>query len=137
MSRKIHLGLNENDVNNFEIWTQKVSGDKKSLLLEDLSLLIKKRNRQSFTIFEGNLTNNQEAIEKIEQFFKDKSFSITALESYAFCPMQYFMQRILKLNEEEEIETTMTPLERGSLIHDILFNFFMQLKTQKLHKQQC
>ena len=43
------------------------------------------------------------------------------------------MQRILKLNEEEEIETTMTPLERGSLIHDILFKFFMQLKTQKLH----
>lgn len=133
VSRKIHPGLNENDINHFEIWSQKVSGDKKSLLLGDLSLLIQKRNRQSFTIFEGNLTQNQQAINKIEQFFKDKSFSITALESFAFCPMQYFMQRILRLNEEEEIETTMTPLERGSLIHDILFKFFMQLKTQKLH----
>jgi ATP-dependent helicase/nuclease subunit B len=133
VSRKIHPGLNDVDINNFEIWSKKNSNDKKALLLEDLSLLIQKRNRQSFTIFEGNLTQNQQVINKIEQFFKGKSFSITALESFAFCPMQYFMQRILKLNEEEEIEKTMTPLERGSLIHDILFKFFMQLKTQKLH----
>ena len=49
--------------------------------------------------------------------------------------MQDFLQRILKLNEEEEIEKTMTPLERGILIHRILFKFFMQLKSQKQHNQ--
>jgi len=135
VGRKIHPGLNEKDINHFEIWSQKVTDEQKTHLLEDLSLLIKKRNRKSFTIFEGNLTQNQPAINKIEKFFKDKSFSITALESYAFCPMQYFMQRILKLNEEEEIEATMTPLERGSLIHEILFKFFMQLKSNKQHGQ--
>jgi ATP-dependent helicase/nuclease subunit B len=133
VSRNVHTGLNENDINNFETWSQKVSADKKLLLLEDLSLLFQKRNRNTFTIFEGNLTNNQEVLNKIEQFFEGKSFSITALESYAFCPMQYFMQRILKLDEEEEIDTTMNPLERGILIHRILFRFFMQLKSQKLH----
>jgi len=135
VSRQIHPGLNENDLNNFKIWSQRFSNEQETNLLEDLSLIIQKRNRQSFTIFEGNLTQNQQAINKIEQFFKDKSFSITALESYAFCPMQYFMQRILKLNEEEEIEATMTPLERGSLIHEILFKFFMQLKSDKQHGQ--
>jgi ATP-dependent helicase/DNAse subunit B len=135
VSRKIHKGVNEDDVSNFEIWSQKVSVDKKELLLEDLRLLFQKRNRQSFTIFEGNLTQNPDIKNKIDNYFTGKSFSITALESYAFCPMQYFMQRILKLNEEEEIEKIMTPLERGILIHRILFKFFMNLKSDKRHGQ--
>jgi len=133
VGRKIHKGISESDLHNFETWSQKTSNEQKNLLLEDLNLLIHKRNRKSFTIFEGNLSENSEATKKIEHFYKDKSFSITALESYAFCPMQYFMQCILKLDEEEEIEETMTPLERGILIHRILFRFFMQLKSKKLH----
>lgn len=133
VSRKIHSGLNEIDINHFAIWSKTLANEKSSLLLEDLSLLFQKRNRSSFTNFEGNLTNNQEVINKIDLFYKNKSFSVTALESYAFCPMQFFMQRILKLDKDEQIETTISPLERGNLIHRILFKFFMKLKSQKMH----
>jgi ATP-dependent helicase/DNAse subunit B len=135
ISKRIHSGLNSNDITLYNTWVQKVTPIIKQFLLDDLNTLIQKRTRNTFTEFEGNLSQNPKTKAKIEDFFSEQIFSITALESYAFCPMQFFMQRILNLEEDEEIETTMTALERGSLIHDILFKFFMQLKLKKLNHQ--
>ena len=135
VGRKIHKSLDEADINYFNIWSHKNTKERSDILLEDLTTIFHKRNRSNITNFEGNLSGNLDVLKIINEYFADKSFSITALESFAFCPMQYFMQRILKLNEDEEIETTMPALERGALIHRILFKFFMQLKSQKLNSQ--
>ena len=47
----------------------------------------------------------------------------TRLETYVQCPFRYFVQVVLgieELEEPEEVER-ITPLDRGSLVHDILF----------------
>jgi len=135
VGRKIHEGVNDTDIQYFNMWTGKKEGSRSDLLLDDLTILLNKRSRQQITSYEGNLTNNPDIQSFIKNYYSDKSFSITALEAYAFCPMNFFMQRILNLEKEEEIEITITPMERGNLIHTILFKFFMQLKTQKQHTQ--
>ena len=57
--------------------------------------------------------------------------SASALESYARCPFRYFLSVVLHLTPWEEPEHIMTilPRDRGVLLHDILHDFFSQLRT--------
>ena len=57
--------------------------------------------------------------------------SASALESYARCPFRYFLSVVLHLTPWEEPEHIMTilPRDRGVLLHDILYDFFSQLRT--------
>jgi hypothetical protein len=53
----------------------------------------------------------------------------TQLETYGLCPFKFFGERILGVREIQEPEAveTITPLDRGALLHDILDRFFSQL----------
>ncbi len=55
---------------------------------------------------------------------RKRTYSITQLETYGACPFRYFSNRILSLNVAEEEETELTSLEKGSLAHKILFEFY-------------
>jgi RecB family exonuclease len=46
--------------------------------------------------------------------------SPTALELYLRCPFKYFSQYLLGLEEEEEVDETLTPLEHGRILHELL-----------------
>jgi len=56
--------------------------------------------------------------------------SASALESYARCPFRYFLSVVLDLTPWEEPGHIMTilPRDRGVLLHDILYDFFSQLR---------
>ena len=58
------------------------------------------------------------------QLHREEPFSITALESYGKCPFQYFAGRLLGLSPPADLEEELTSLERGSLLHEALFEFF-------------
>ena len=59
-------------------------------------------------------------------------YSVTELEIYARCPFQYFINNVLKFRvEEDETEDELSGLERGSLLHDILFEFYNNRHNQK------
>ncbi len=63
----------------------------------------------------------------------EKIFSISQLETYSKCPYRYFAERILSLREIEEIEELLTPIERGILYHEVLYEFYTKWKqTGKL-----
>lgn len=53
--------------------------------------------------------------------------SATRLERWAKCPFSYFMTDVLRVQEVEdpEAELRITPLERGSLVHEILERFVL------------
>ena len=63
---------------------------------------------------------------------RNKVYSITQLESYGRCPFQYFANRILRLNVIKTVDEEITPLERGSVLHEILFEFYTQRRNQNL-----
>ena len=55
---------------------------------------------------------------------RESTYSVSQLETYGKCPFRYFSDRVLRLNLTEEEEIGLTSLERGSLAHKILFEFY-------------
>ena len=63
---------------------------------------------------------------------REHIYSVTELEIYARCPFQYFINNVLKFRvEEDETEDELSGLERGSLLHDVLFEFYNNRHNQK------
>ena len=66
-------------------------------------------------------TKGQERLKKRQQ----KIYSVTELETYAKCPFQYFVNNVLRFRvEEDETEDELSNLEKGSLLHQVLFEFY-------------
>ena len=86
-----------------------------------------------FTEFDGLLHSKQSRAELDRLYGADgTAFSPTSLETYARCPYRYFIERLLKLEELEEPDqlVALSPLDRGALMHQILFLFFTRLKEE-------
>ena len=58
--------------------------------------------------------------------YAQRPHSPSALQDWAVCPYRYFLGQVLGVAERDEAEDdfTISPLERGALIHDILHTFF-------------
>ncbi len=79
--------------------------------------------------FEGEMSGSPLIINRLQEEYNGHLWSVSQLEEYAFCPMQFFFKRWLKLSEWPEFETDISPLDRGNAIHLTLFRFFNYLKT--------
>ena len=84
--------------------------------------------------YEGILTAktlspiNQKHLENQRQ----RIYSVTELETYAKCPFQYFVNTVLKFRiQEDETENELSGLEKGSLLHDVIFEFYNNRRNQK------
>jgi hypothetical protein len=63
-----------------------------------------------------------------------RSYSATALQSYARCPYRFFLYAIHRLAPRVEPEPIdeLDPLQRGALIHDVQFALFARLRRDGL-----
>jgi ATP-dependent helicase/nuclease subunit B len=68
------------------------------------------------------------ALERFRQYV----YSVTQLESYGRCPFQYFADRVLRLNVVGEMEEGLSPIERGSFLHELLFEFYISRRERRL-----
>lgn len=71
---------------------------------------------------------DEDVADKLDEF-RDKSWSITELETYASCPFKYFLKYLLRIQEPDDYGLTLSPLEKGSLLHLILYSFYTELQT--------
>ncbi|HTG00958.1 MAG TPA: PD-(D/E)XK nuclease family protein [Nitrospirota bacterium] len=55
-------------------------------------------------------------------------FSVTELDQYLRCPYDYYIRRVLGIEPLAEVSEDMSPLSRGSKIHTILRNFYLEWK---------
>jgi len=78
--------------------------------------------------FEGMLNASAPIRERLHQKFGSHLWSVSQLEKYAFCPMEFFLGQILKIEEWPEYETEISPIDRGNALHKALFRFFAYLK---------
>ena len=76
--------------------------------------------------YEGGLRPNllSPASRRALELRRERTYSVSQLETYGKCPFQYFSDRVLNLNPTEEEETGLTSMEKGSLAHRILFEFY-------------
>ena len=63
----------------------------------------------------------------IDAEFREKSYSISELETYAKCPYLYFTKYLLNIKEARKKELTLGPIEIGSFLHKILYEFYQEL----------
>ena len=82
------------------------------------------RSQDRLTEFDGNLSVLAPASGFVARL-KEAPVSATSLESWATCPFRYFLGHILRLSALETPEdiTTISPRDRGTLVHDILRRF--------------
>jgi ATP-dependent helicase/nuclease subunit B len=63
-----------------------------------------------------------------------RSFSPTALQNYSTCPYKFVLYALHKLGPREEPEALeeLNPLQKGSLVHDILYELHVALRADGL-----
>ena len=88
--------------------------------------------KNQFSSVEGILDTIEPVQTILSNRYLNRSWSVTMLEEYAFCPMQFFLDHVLKIEELPDMEDDISSLERGIAVHQILFRFFNELK--KLNK---
>lgn len=76
--------------------------------------------------FHGRIGGN-DSIELLSGKFADRIFSSAQLESLSRCGFQYFARRILEIAEVPDIETSLSAIERGAVLHRILFRFYSEM----------
>ncbi|HEX3011902.1 MAG TPA: PD-(D/E)XK nuclease family protein, partial [Syntrophomonadaceae bacterium] len=93
----------------------------KSLLaLEEVDSL---RWGSDFSSWDGCF-KSQEAVDLLGQQQKDHIFNISNLNTYANCPMKYFLSVELGLKPLPEQETAINHLDKGILQHEVLQRIF-------------
>ena len=118
------------------VWTAEIPSDKPfpdSLtnmrpLIDHVVAIEKSREEtHDHLAYEGMLTagclsdGSRERLERRRRW----TYSVTELETYAKCPFQYFVSAVLKFRvKEDDAEDELSSLARGSLLHDVLFEFY-------------
>jgi len=64
-----------------------------------------------------------------ERYGPNHVYSPTSLETYANCPFEYFLNRIIGLEALPEVEPNLSAGDRGTVIHDILSTFYRQWRA--------
>ncbi|HEY3045586.1 MAG TPA: PD-(D/E)XK nuclease family protein, partial [Vicinamibacterales bacterium] len=53
-----------------------------------------------------------------------KTWSVSALETYLGCPFKFFAQHVMQLEEDPEDEEVMDPRTQGQFVHEVFESFF-------------
>jgi ATP-dependent helicase/nuclease subunit B len=106
--------------------TETVSPDIINRFQRQLKILKTRNNQENFGIYEGNLSSEETIKSFLKQYYHERGFSVSGLENYAKCPMQFLFKRLLRINEPEEFEDWVTPREKGMLVHTVLFRFYSE-----------
>ena len=61
---------------------------------------------------------------------RHNEYSASQLELYARCPFKYFAQRLIRAEAPRNYDVSLTPLERGFLLHTVLFRLYSELRDQ-------
>ncbi|MEO6223793.1 MAG: PD-(D/E)XK nuclease family protein, partial [Vicinamibacterales bacterium] len=52
------------------------------------------------------------------------AYRVSKVDRYVTCPFQYFAESVLRLTEDAEETPGLTPIERGTLMHDLFERFY-------------
>ncbi len=104
---------------------------------------IRKNDNMYETVYNGYVLKddlNEAELNKINTLLNygtNRQFSITQLEEYAKCPFKYFTGRLLKIKTSKEPTEELETFEIGNLLHDILFDFYNELRNKNIIVNNC
>jgi len=95
------------------------------------------RATADFTAFDGNVGELVDSINDVHRLLASaQTISASGIQTWATCPFQFFLGRVLRVQATDRPEDawSVDPLERGSLVHRILEQFFRELqRSGRLH----
>lgn len=103
---------------------------------QEISDLVERINMERFyrrglcdSPYDGILSD--EAIREVlaGRYSPDHVYSQTSLETYASCPFEYFLNRVINLKALPEVEPNLSAGDRGTAIHDILSRFYREWRS--------
>jgi ATP-dependent helicase/nuclease subunit B len=80
--------------------------------------------------FDGNLSEHAATARRLNDFIvSGRLVSASAIQTWASCGYKYFLERVIRVEptEQPEESPTIDALDRGTLIHKILEDFFSEL----------
>ena len=86
-----------------------------------------------WTVADGLVNPAPEALAALQRHLPSaRSFSPTALQHFAACPYRFLLQAIHRLAPREVPEAIeeLDPLQRGSLVHEVLYELLSQLRAE-------
>ena len=101
-------------------------------LLSKIALQLGRHMPDRFGKYEGNLEENKEIVAEMTRLNARRKWSVSRLEQYAFCPLQYFFEQILDVAPWPEFEDDLTALERGNALHRIFQHFYETLQNDRM-----
>ncbi len=88
-------------------------------ILEGLRI-IDMRQQDGFTAAEGLLHSEPALAWLSSRFHLRKTYSVSELEEYAYCPFRYFATEVLGVEPLEELEAVTDVVQRGLIAHELL-----------------
>jgi ATP-dependent helicase/DNAse subunit B len=85
------------------------------------------------TIYDAILSQDDDVttwLSDSRMFGPDRVWSPTQLETYAHCPFRFFLERVVRVNPLPEVDPTLSPAQKGTLIHETLYEFFTRWCAQ-------
>lgn len=79
------------------------------------------------TPFDGALQDPEAQRELAAAFSEERVYSVSLFNRYGACPYQFFLSRVLRLEEEQEEEEELSALEKGNLYHAVLHELYRPL----------
>tara|TARA_R110002072_G_scaffold22615_1_gene79319 strand:+ start:149298 stop:152057 length:2760 start_codon:yes stop_codon:yes gene_type:complete len=119
-------GLNAGEKSRFLLQLELENNPNHHLENVILSPKIKIENQSLKTVYKNELV-----LQRLEEI-AEKGFSPSALTSYIRNPMDFYYQKVLKINEFQEVEETVAANTLGTIVHDTLEAFYKPLEGQYL-----
>ena len=103
----------------------------------DISDLVERINMERYyrrglcdSPYDGILSGDESIrTELADRYGPEHVYSPTSLETYANCPFEYFLNRVINLEALPEVEPNLSAGDRGTAIHDILSTFYRQWRA--------
>lgn len=79
--------------------------------------------------YDGILSEDEQVISWLSDpnmFGPERIWSPTQIETYANCPFKFFLERVIRIRPFLEVDPTLSPARKGTLIHDTLCEFFKE-----------
>ncbi|MBI4546869.1 MAG: PD-(D/E)XK nuclease family protein [Ignavibacteriae bacterium] len=72
---------------------------------------------------------------KIVDYLRSMRYNATALDTYLKCPLQFYYAHVLRLRERDEVSGDVEQRDIGTLVHDILKEYFQPYVERVLQEQ--
>lgn len=91
------------------------------------------RYRPTYGRWDGHLLDPRIHARLRQEFSPDRTYSVSQLNDYAACPLHFFFSRVLGVEPLEETEQTLSPLDAGNVLHEVL----RRLLASRLDRHMC